>query len=202
MLKTIANVVSFLLHPVFMPLIGLYIIFNSGIYGIEVPVEFTKFVYLITLLCDVLVPLTFIPVFIYLRQTQQITLEDRKERLIPLFVASISLFFGYYLVVRFSPIKILNLFLLACCVVVTIILLISVFWKISIHMAGIGGITALIAILSVSYKLDLTIILCIAILLSGLIASARLALNAHSPLQLLAGYGVGLFTVGLLLLLL
>jgi membrane-associated phospholipid phosphatase len=83
--------------------------------------------------------------------------------------------------------------------VVFIVLIISMFWKISIHMAGIGGITALIIILSVVYRTDMTLLLCIALLLSGIIASIRLALKAHSPAQLLAGYIVGIMTVGVFL---
>ncbi len=192
----IANILSFILHPVFMPLLGLFIVFNSGIYGIEIPVQFKKYVYLITLLCDVLIPLTLIPIFIYLRQIQQISLEKKKERLVPLFLTMICLLIGYYLVAKFSPIKIINLFLLASSVIVFLIFIISIFWKISIHMAGIGGITALIGVISLTYKTDMTIVLCAAILLTGIIASTRLALEAHSPLQLLAGYSVGLFTVG------
>jgi hypothetical protein len=195
----LANILSSLLHPVFMPLIGLFIVFNSGIYGIEVPAQFRHFVYLITFLCDVLFPVTMVPVFIYFRNFQHVTLDERRQRLIPLFLTSICLFIGYYLVARFSPIRIINLFLFSSCMVVFIVFIISMFWKISIHMAGIGGITALIAILSISYKTDMTIVLCSAIILSGIIASIRLALKAHSPAQLLAGYAVGFITVGIFL---
>jgi hypothetical protein len=191
-----AKILSSLLHPIFMPLLGLFIVFNSGIYGMEVPGQFKKFVYLITLLCDVMIPLTLIPVFIYFRQIKQISMEEKRERLIPLFLTMVCLFIGYYLVAKFSPIKIINLFLLASGVIALLILIISIFWKISIHMAGIGGITALITLLSLSNGMDMTIILCLVILFTGIIASARLALNAHSPLQLLAGYAVGMITVG------
>jgi membrane-associated phospholipid phosphatase len=191
----IANILSFILHPAFMPLVGLLIVFNSGVYGVEVPSEFRRYVYLITFLCDILFPLTMIPVLMYFHSIRQASIDDRRERLIPLFITSLCLFIGYYLVAKFSPIQLVNLFLFASCLVVVIILMISIFWKVSIHMAGIGGITALILILSFIYKTDLTIILCVAVLISGIIASARLALNAHSPVQLIGGYLIGLLTV-------
>jgi membrane-associated HD superfamily phosphohydrolase len=143
-----------------------------------------------------MIPLTLIPVFLYFRQIRKIEMDQKRERLVPLFLTMICLFIGYYLVAKFSPIRVINIFLLASSVIAFLILIISVFWKISIHMAGIGGITALIAVLSYSYKIDMTIMLCIIILISGIIASARLAMGAHSPLELLAGFAIGLVTVG------
>jgi hypothetical protein len=172
------------------------IVFNSGVYGVEVPAEFKRYVYLITFLCDVLFPLMMLPVLIYFRNIRSATIDERRQRLIPLFVTTLCLFMGYYLVARFSPIQIINLFLFASCFVVLLIMIISMLWKISIHMAGIGGITGLILVLSFFYKTDLTIILCIAIMFSGIIASVRLHLKAHSISQLVAGFGLGLITVG------
>jgi hypothetical protein len=196
MLKRIASIFSIILHPVFMPMLGIFIVFNSSLYNLALPVQFKKFVYLITLLCDVLIPLTLIPVLLYFRQVQQITMDEKRERLIPLFLSMVCLSIGYYLVSKFSPIKIINMFLLSASVIAFLILVISIFWKISIHMAGIGGITALIAILSFNTGTDMTIILSIVVIMSGIIASSRLALEAHSPMQLFAGYGIGLCTVG------
>jgi hypothetical protein len=195
----IAQIVSYILHPVIMPLVGLLIVFNSGVYGMEVPSEFKRYIYLITFLCDVLFPLTMIPVLIYFRNIQHVTMNERPQRLFPLFLTTLCLFMGYYLVAKFSPIQLVNLFLFASCLVVLLMMIFSIFWKISIHMAGIGGITALILILSFIYKTDLTIILCIALLFSGIIASARMALKAHTPWELVFGYAVGLVTVGVFL---
>jgi hypothetical protein len=79
-------------------------------------------------------------------------------------------------------------------------LIISLFWKISLHSAGIGGITGLIIILSVAYSIDMTFFLSAAILISGLIITIRLVLNTHTVLQLVAGYVLGaLAVIGLML---
>jgi hypothetical protein len=195
----IANILSFLLHPVFMPLVGLFILFNSGIYGVEIPHQYKFNIYFITFLCDVLLPLTIIPLFIYFTHIQNTTLTERKQRLAPLLLTAICLLIGYYMVARYSPIQVVNLFLFASCIVVFAVFIISLFWKISIHMAGIGGITALIIIISVAFKSDMTILLSLAIFISGIIASVRLALKAHTPAQLAVGYVAGFLIVSIFL---
>ena len=49
----------------------------------------------------------------------------------------------------------------------------------------------MIIILSLTYSVDMTIFLSAAILISGIIFTARLVLNTHTLLQLVAGYLVG-----------
>lgn len=192
----IAKILSYILHPIFMPLLGVFIIFNSGIYIAEVPFEFKRFVYAIVFLCTTVLPLMILPALYFFNMLQQITMDERRQRFIPLFFTAICFFLAYYLVVKFSPIQVVNLFLFSSVVVVFVILLISVFWKISIHTSGIGGITALIVVLSMAYSVDLIVYFSLAILLSGIIASARLALQTHSLLQVIAGFVVGFLLVG------
>jgi hypothetical protein len=178
-----------------MPFIGLVIILNSGIYSVELPGEFKNYLYLMTALCCLILPLSFLPVLIYFHHVKDITIGERRERLIPLFFTTICYYAGYYFISRFSPVKVINLFLLSSTLVVMLMLIVSLFWKISIHSAGIGGITGLIVILSLTYSIDMTFFLSTAILVSGIIFTARLALNTHTLLQLIAGYLVGAVTV-------
>jgi len=191
----LATIISYLFHPVFMPLIGLVIILNSGTYSVELPGEFKNYLYLMTGLCTLVLPLSFLPVLIYFQYVKEMTISERRERLIPLFFTTICFYAGYYFVSRFSPVKVINLFLLSSTLVVMLILIISLFWKISIHSAGIGGIMGLIIILSVSYSIDMTFFMSAAFLVSGIIFTARLTLNKHTLVELLAGYLIGVVAV-------
>jgi hypothetical protein len=190
-----SKIVSYIFHPIIMPLMGLVIIFNSGIYESEIPVSYMRFLYLIVFLCNVMLPVSILPVLIYIRHIQNLNIDERNQRVIPLIFASLCFYIGYYLVSRYSHSQLINLFMLSTTTVVVIILLVSLFWKISLHMAGIGGITGLIIILSYLYRADIIYLLAIAILITGIIASARLASGSHNPLQIIAGYLVGLFGV-------
>ena len=191
---------SYIFHPVFMPLIGLFIILNSGIYSETIPANYSRFLLLIVFICDVLLPLSIIPALIYLKHLDNIYIDEKKQRLIPLFFTTICFYIGYYVIDKFTHSILINYFLLSATVVVLGILLISLFWKISIHMAGIGGLTGLIIILSKSYHIDMVILLCAAILITGTIASSRLALGTHTIFETFAGYIFGLAVILLIML--
>ena len=62
-------------------------------------------------------------------------------------------------------------------------------------MAGVGGLTGLILTLSIIYTLDMTFFLTVTVLISGIVASARLALKAHTPMQIITGYLTGFLVV-------
>lgn len=191
----LAKIISLIFHPLLMPLIGLIIIFHSGVYSVDVPVEYKRFVYLVVILCNILLPLSIIPGLIYFKHIQNITIDVRRERLIPLFFATICFYIGYYFISKFASVRLINVFLFSSTVVLLAILSVSLFWKISIHMAGIGGITGMILGISVVYGIDATIILSICILVAGIIAASRLTLNSHNIVQILTGYLLGVSLV-------
>ena len=76
-----------------------------------------------------------------------------------------------------------------------IIVFINLRWKISAHLAGMGGLCG--AIFGVSYRTAINPVWLFALILiiSGLVALARLELKAHTPGQTLAGFTVGFVTV-------
>jgi hypothetical protein len=186
---------SFLFHPVFMPLIGLFIILNSGIYTGAIPVNYSHFLYLVVFICNVLLPLSLLPALIYLKHIDNIYIDEKRQRLIPIFFTAVCFYLGYYVISRFSQSVLINYFLLSSTVVVFGIFLISMFWKISMHMAGIGGLTALIIVLSTAYMIDMVIILSAAVLIAGILATSRLALVTHTIAQIVAGYVFGLVII-------
>jgi membrane-associated phospholipid phosphatase len=62
-------------------------------------------------------------------------------------------------------------------------------------MAGIGGFLALLMAVSAKYSLNVLPFIVLLFLLAGLIASARLSLEAHSPRELWIGFISGLVIV-------
>ncbi len=199
MITRLASIFSYLFHPIIMILLGVIIIFNSGLYISDIPLEYKRFIYTIVFLCHILIPLTLIPAMYLFKNIQHVTLTERRERMIPLLFSTLCFYLGYYLVSRFSSIKVIDQFLFSGVIVLLIILIISLFWKISIHMAGVGGLTGLILMLSFIYTLDMTFFFSVTLLISGIVASARLKLQEHNLLQIVAGYLTGLIIVCILL---
>lgn len=72
---------------------------------------------------------------------------------------------------------------------------VTFFWKMSAHMTGIGGLLAVLGVLGIYFpSLGLAYLLVVALILGGLVASARLYLDAHSPAEIYAGLLVGFST--------
>lgn len=121
------------------------------------------------------------------------------ERKLPFLAATIYYLTCFYLLkeLRLPPLYLLMM--LGATSVVLLASMINIFWKISIHMLGIGGVCG--AILGISQKIsgDLIWIFVLLILLSGLLAQARLSLEAHSKSQVYWGFIAGFFCEFLIL---
>jgi len=120
------------------------------------------------------------------------TIEERKFPTL-LFI-SISLFIGYWLH-NTTVVNLLALFYFGygLCLIGSYILL-YFNRKISLHSAAIGGLIGFLIYFSFFYEINLTILLIILFILSGIIASARLRLNAHILSEVFWGYLIGVFS--------
>lgn len=71
--------------------------------------------------------------------------------------------------------------------------IISLYWQISAHSVGMSGVVGIIAGVLLKFsQTDLFIPLLLSVLLTGLVGSARLKLNTHTPAQIGAGVALGL----------
>lgn len=195
-MRILSKALSTIFHPMMIPTIGLFLIFNLGGHFAYLPIELKRNVYLIIFLSTCILPLSLIPLFILLGLVKTVYMRERKERILPTFFTIIFFFLGYFFLSRISIMpSFIEHFMLATIVVIIIALGITFFWKISMHMLGIGGLTGAILALSIRFGVDSWLALPILILLGGMLGSSRLYLNAHTPSQVHAGYLLGLTTV-------
>ncbi|MFO7828646.1 MAG: hypothetical protein R6V23_08505 [Bacteroidales bacterium] len=126
-------------------------------------------------------------------------MESNKERLVPFFITSILYFFSYYLLIRLGAPKTINVFMLASATSVFLLFLLSIKWKISAHMLGIGGLTG--ALIAVSFRLNINIefFIIAAILVSGVLGYSRLKLEKHNQFDVYAGWFTGLMVTALVI---
>jgi hypothetical protein len=200
-MQRISKVISYLYHPLLIPTLGMLVLFNSGTYLSYLPFDMKKWLLVIIFLCTCLVPLAFIPILLYRRIIMDAKMDLRKERYVPLALSLILFIFCYYLLRRVSMPHMYHSFLLANLLALLTTLLITIRYKISIHMVGAGGMVALIGYLAFSLQTDLQFYLGISVVLAGLTGTARLVLKAHSPDEIYSGFLTG-FAVMLLTLML
>lgn len=198
-MKQAAKILSILFHPVFMPLIGYYIILNSGVYESNIPSNIKQYAYLITALFTIFLPVALITMLFYMHQIQSFELTERRERIYPLIFMTISIFLLYIVVNRILPIRILKGFTFSMLITSFLLVLSTSKFKLSMHLIGLGGIAGLVIAMTVLFQVNLFFILVSLLLISGVVASARLYLNAHNLIEIFSGFGFGFLGTFLIL---
>ena len=84
-------------------------------------------------------------------------------------------------------------------VVLVICIIVNLKWKLSEHMAGMGGIVGGLVSFSALFSYNPVWWLCLFILVAGILGSARIILQHHTLGEVLAGFTVG-FACSLLVL--
>lgn len=143
--------------------------------------------------------LTFlIPVIsiLFLRFTQRLSsleMTRREERTLPFFfITAFYIITTYLFYSRMTLPRSLLVMMITVSALVSVIFLISLKFKISVHSAGIWGTAGIFSALSLKY-LDTSSVLPLIIIftLAGITTSSRLYLNRHTPVESWSGVGLG-----------
>ncbi len=198
MIAGVANFLSTVLSPLLMPTYGVFLVLWVSVlcllpYGTRVAVL------LICMGITCILPLIFLSVLRHFKLVKNLHVDIREQRFIPyLFTVLCYAVAAYYLYYCHSP-QWFVMFMVGSAITVLLMALINLKWKISAHMAGIGGIVALLYQLHVQglSAFDLLWLLCFVIIVAGALGSARLALRRHGLWQVLAGAVLGFLCVSL-----
>ena len=191
--RRMAQLLSIVFQPMFMPLLTAWMLFNSHTY-----IDFTsepvvrKFVYLTLLLTTVILP---VMVFGYLFRKKIITtyhIDKREERKYAFVVTIFFMGLTYWIFSQTSLPSIFYAMIIGGMISILISALITLLWKISIHMMGVGGLVGSVAGLSYLLKMDLSSMIYFSLFISGLTGFTRLKLFAHTPAQVYWGFTLGI----------
>jgi len=177
-----------------MPLLALYLSLT-----ILPELEFTishnlKLIYFIVIISTIVLPLISVLILITIGRLSSLEMMRHKERVFPLFNMTIWMLFGYLFlqnILLYAPLLMAEF--LGAIIIISLASILSNFWKISLHMLGIGGILGIFIAIQILYK-NTTSLIVIFVLLSGILASARLNEKAHNNSQVYVGFLVGLLT--------
>ena len=191
-----AKAISYLFNPSLMPAIGVLLIFNSGTYLSYLPQAGKNLILSVVFTGTFIIPLCFVPLYLYLKVIKNVEIEERTQRTIPYIITFIAYCCTFYLLRRI-PVAMVNLFFLSTCVVLFVNILLLIKWKISSHMIAMGGIVGLIIGLIFRINADMLFYLALSVIISGIVATSRLILDAHQPREIYFGFllGVGLVSV-------
>lgn len=188
----IAKYISFIFHPLLIPTYTILILFNLQYFFLFI-IPLRAKMYLLT----IVIGFTFIiPAFVNflllkLSVIKTYQLEIKNERAIPMLITAIFYYMTYYLFKTLNLPPLIYNFLLMSTTLIIIALLINMFWKISLHTIGMGALLGILLGIYIKLNLDTRIWLLIAILVSGMIGTARLMISSHTQAQVYTGFFVG-----------
>lgn len=198
--NTVAKVLSVIFHPLLMPLLGVVFIFYSNSYVSYLPGDVKRIILLVIAANTLGLPLLMMPLFIQFGAVKSLAMESSKERVLPLAFTLIPYVLSVYFLVKLPIPFVIAAFMLGASLIIASCMIISYWWKISIHLVGVGGMVGFIIAFSVRLYTDVLPYLLIAILIAGLLASARLYAKAHRPAQVYAGFILGFLIMMLVIL--
>ena len=188
-----AKIISIIGHPIFHPTWMMIILLLSGL------TRFTPGNDLIFL--TITFSMTFIlPALIIIMMKKwhlisSLDMEDRDDRLAPLFIMILFLYGTIRFFSKLQLFSIFNFYLTTVIVVTILAFVITIFWKISLHALGWGCFTACLFIMTTAAMRAYLPYFLGSIIISGIVAAARLKLKSHSNAQIYSGFAMGFATV-------
>ncbi len=190
MAKKAARIISILFHPVLIPTFGFLLLLYSGFYFSNISWEAKRIVLIIIFFSTGILPMLGIAMLAFSSGIEQ-KIKSGSSRIISLIISSISYYSGYLLLNRIHAFPVFKVILIASVLACTALLLLSLKWNISSHMTSMGGISG--AILALSFRTGLNPVWSVVtvILISGVVATARIILEKNKYWQLSSGYALG-----------
>ena len=187
----LSKFISIILHPIFMPLLALYLTLASLPSIAGSTRQDLNYIYGIVICCTNILPLLSIFFLIKKERVSSLEISNHKERSLPLFITVIWMSVGFYMLnsVLFYA-TILKAELIGAILIILMAAIISKFWKISLHLLGIGGVVGVFIALQIIQGGVLYLLL-LFILFSGILGVARIDQKAHNHAQVYVGFLLG-----------
>ncbi|MDL2141236.1 MULTISPECIES: hypothetical protein [Flavobacterium] len=190
-MKRILPIFSYIFHPIFISMYAtlFYLFFKHDLFSTQEK----YYVLLQILIITILVPILF---YLLLRSTgrvNSIMIHETSQRKIPLILQC----FLYILLVKRSIVisryPELHFFFLGALFSTILALICSLFKiKASLHMMALSGFTIFVIGLNTHLQLQNPYWSAFLILMTGIVASSRLEMEAHSPNELVIGTFIGI----------
>jgi hypothetical protein len=190
MTKT-AELLSVIFHPIFIPLYGLLIIYSSPTLLSFIPSRLKMLIFLLVLTNNVILPLALASILWIRGAITTFNARDRNERVILLTFALMMYTLTAFLLLRMQVPNLFRAYFISIAVVTLITLLITTFYRLSLHAAGIGGLLVLIIFMVVFYDINTVWQLTTVVFAGGAVMSARIWLGDHNPSEVWTGLLAG-----------
>jgi hypothetical protein len=184
--------ISFIFHPLIMPLLGVLFYFSKTPRFIPEPVLKAKIFSIVIL--TIILPILLFFLLKTINKVNTIYLKSTKERILPLLINSLIITLIILRVMTPNEIVELFYFFLGILFSNLICLLFALYSiKASIHMIAASGFFMFAVGIGIHFKININGTIALTMIILGAIATSRLHLKAHTSQELITGMCTGLF---------
>ncbi|MGI6073161.1 MAG: hypothetical protein ACOYEA_00775 [Fermentimonas sp.] len=190
-MNKIASFISTVFQPLLMPTYSVMLLFTYTYFGTYHMNRFWNIV-LPVFLFSFAIPAILIYIIYKLKIISDLSLKVRRERFIPYTIALLSYTFLLVYYIKMNMPKWFVMMVAASIAIMVIAIIITLFWKISAHMFGAGGLVGgAMAISFFVQKSNPYLMFMGLFLLAGMVGTSRLILKRHTLAQVNAGFLLG-----------
>ncbi|MBO4454307.1 MAG: hypothetical protein J5761_04545 [Paludibacteraceae bacterium] len=194
-LNSIANVLSIVLYPLFVPTYGMALCcYADHLRGVPVNAVYWTVAIGGTLLLTCVLPLTAILIMMRRGDVKDLQITNASERTMPYLYAVMGFAFWCYLLIGILHMPLyINTIGVGATAAIALVMLINRSWKISAHLTALGGlIGGIMAYCLGTLAIPTWSTIALWLALSLLLMYARLWLQAHTPTQVVTGWLLGM----------
>jgi hypothetical protein len=192
-IRKLALLLSVVFQPLLMPSLVFGLVFFAVPQASSIPDSFKVRLFYLIVASTLLIPMVLMLGLRWSGMVKSLHFEEKSDRRTPFILVTLFYLLTTYFLkekTELDPILWQGMGIIAFAV--ALLTGITFFWKMSAHMTGIGGVLGVLAVLAIYFpSLNLAYLLVATLLLGGLVASARLYLDAHSPAEVYVGLLVG-----------
>ena len=187
----VARVTSIVFTPFSIPFLAFLVLFLFSYLRI-MPILYKGIVLGIVYCFTILTPTITIFLFRKINGFARQELSERKKRYVPILLTIISYVFCLLMMRKLNIPWYMTGIIFVSLVISIICILVNLKWKLSEHMAGMGGIIGGLVSFSALFSYNPVVWLCLFILIAGILGSARIVLGHHTLGEVISGFVVGL----------
>ena len=141
--KKLAHGLSWMLHPFVLPLYMIVVLLTLTVFA-HYSTGVKCYLLWVVVLYAIVIPALSLGVLRSLGRISSYRVDERRERLLPLLIGAICYVLCAITIARIPSAAFLRKFMLAaaCCEVMCLV--VSGYWKISLHLTGMGAVVALL----------------------------------------------------------
>ena len=187
----VARITSIVFTPFSIPFLAFLVLFLFSYLRI-MPILYKGIVLGIVYCFTILTPTITIFLFRKINGFARQELSERKKRYVPILLTISSYVFCLLMMRKLNIPWYMTGIIFVSLVISIICILVNLKWKLSEHMAGMGGIIGGLVSFSALFSYNPVVWLCLFILIAGILGSARIVLGHHTLGEVLSGFVVGL----------